>query len=65
MAIMADARMRFYNEQDMNEKQQAAAKKLPVENRIVSWTQEEEELFSEEQKFLVRCRVNGATYITI
>ena len=60
--MMTNARMHFYEEGDLNEKQKNAAKKLPVETRQVVWTEEEEELFSNEQKFLVQCKVNGATY---
>ena len=65
MAMMTNARLHFYDEQHLTEKQKAAAQNLPVATQHVVWTEEEEELFTEDQKFLVQCKVNGASYKTM
>ena len=62
---MANERMKFYFDASLNEKQAAAALKLPYQIKQIIWTEEENELFSPEQKFLVECKLNGATYETL
>lgn len=58
-------RLKLYDENTLNPKQHAAAQKLPIQQKNIIWTEEEEAEFSKEQKFLVLCRCNGATYSTL
>ena len=57
--------MSLFEEHNLNERQRNEARKLPVQQRVVLWTDEEKENFSKEQMFLVECKVNGATYSTL
>ena len=63
--MMNDTKMSFYEEDSLSPKQLAAAQKLPVQTKFVQWTDEEKDEFTEEQMFLVECKVNGATYSTL
>ena len=58
-------RLKLYDENTLSPKQHAAAQKLPIQQKNIIWTEEEEAEFSKEQKFLVLCRCNGATYSTL
>ena len=65
MTIMADERMVFYNIDTLDDKQREAAGQLPIKTNPIVWTEEENEILSEEQKFIAEAKLNGATYKTI
>lgn len=62
---MADARLSFFEDHQLDDTQRAAAMLLPVCTRVIHWTPEENQEFTPEQKFLTLCKLNGATYKTL
>ena len=56
-------RMNFFAEETLDANK--AAQSLPFQDKFVTWTEEENEELTAEQKILVECKLNGATYQTI